>query len=307
MPVTIPPNSFASLPPGRDAGSHAITQPDWDGVVQCLYTETRDRIGGAHNLAGYQDCYVNRWLSARTGAPVFAHAGSYNFLASQGVGSPDHLHYNVSVAGGSMTAGSPATITITPVPWGVNGDDSAIPADMGEIGRAQFGEGVGPAGSVHILTVTDGASTENVTVTGGTAIAGSSSGTLVFTPANNHSGGTWTLGSSTFGVYEAKNDLPSDLTKLQGALLLSNGPPEYYASGAWNVLGSPIQQDFSTAYNSGTLTHTLSGIAKTLNVFRNELRKLAGVHYQFTPGTNTFTMLIPHSVSADDSLWVERW
>ena|ERR1039457_5848350 len=70
---------------------------------------------------------------------------------------------------------------------------------------------------------------------------------------------------------------------------------------------APTQQDFSTAYNAGTLTHTLSGTATVLNVYRNGLKGKVAVRYSFTPGTNTFTMLISASASLDDTLEVEWW
>jgi hypothetical protein len=288
MPTTFPPPTFTSLPAGALPGSHTVDQPGWDGMRQATFTEWADRVGAAHNLGGYQDAFFNRYMSSRTGANVFLLAGAYNFSASQGVSVPDHLHYNVSVGGGSMTGGTPATCTISPVPYGVNATD------------------VG-----HVLTINDGASTENVTITGGTAVAGSASGTLIFTPVHNHTGGAWTIGSSTVGLDEAKRDVPSDPTKLEGALLLSAGAPQYWHSGAWQPLNltvaAPTPQDFSVAYNAGTLTFLLSGPASTLVVWRNGNLLRASIDYTFTPGLSVFTMLDAPSSSLDDSLLVLFW
>lgn len=82
--------------------------------------------------------------------------------------------------GGSLTGGITNTVTLTPVPLGVNG------ADVG-----------------HYLYVSNGTGTaEPVLITGGTAVSGSGSGTITFVPVNNHSG-AWTIQSATAGIYEA--------------------------------------------------------------------------------------------------------
>jgi hypothetical protein len=88
--------------------------------------------------------------------------------------------FTAQAPGGSLTAATPATVTLTPVPKGVNG------ADVG-----------------HYLYISGGTGTaEAVLITGGTATSGSSSGTVTFTPANSHSG-AWTIGSASAGIYEA--------------------------------------------------------------------------------------------------------
>lgn len=88
--------------------------------------------------------------------------------------------------GGSLTGGVGASITLTPVPLGVNG------ADTGHYVYLSAGTGAAEA----------------VLITGGSAVSGASSGTLTFTPANNHSG-AWTVTSATGGVQEAISYLPS--------------------------------------------------------------------------------------------------
>lgn len=86
--------------------------------------------------------------------------------------------------GGTLTGTISANITLTPVPLGVNGTDSG-----------------------HYLYLTGGTGTaEAVLITGGTAISGASSGTLIFTPANSHSG-AWTITNATGGVAEAQQFL----------------------------------------------------------------------------------------------------
>ncbi len=81
--------------------------------------------------------------------------------------------------GGALTAATPATITLAPCPAGVNGADAG-----------------------HYLYVSSGTGTaESVLVTGGTCTSGAATGTVVFTPANSHSG-AWTIQSATAGIQE---------------------------------------------------------------------------------------------------------
>jgi hypothetical protein len=82
--------------------------------------------------------------------------------------------------GGTLTAGVPATVTIAPVPRGINGTNGS-----------------------HRVYISGGTGTpEAVLITGGTAVAGASSGTLQFTPANSHSG-AWSITSASAGIQEA--------------------------------------------------------------------------------------------------------
>lgn len=82
--------------------------------------------------------------------------------------------------GGSLSVGS-NTITLSPVPVGVNGTNTG-----------------------HRLWIEN----EVVTISGGTAVSGAASGTIVVTCANTHSG-AWTVRSATAGVQEAIWAAPS--------------------------------------------------------------------------------------------------
>lgn len=94
------------------------------------------------------------------------------------------LNFTAQTPGGSLTSGITNTITLSPVPAGVNGTDTH-----------------------HYLYISGGTGTaEAVLITGGTATAGSSTGTITFVPANNHSG-AWTIGSATAGIKEAQVNL----------------------------------------------------------------------------------------------------
>jgi len=82
--------------------------------------------------------------------------------------------------GGALTAGTANVVTLSPVPEGVNGTNTAH--------------------QLYISGGTGGA--EVVTIAGGTAVSGAPSGTIIFTPANNHSG-AWTIQTATAGIQEA--------------------------------------------------------------------------------------------------------
>lgn len=93
---------------------------------------------------------------------------------------PRTITFRPQTPGGTLTASSPATVTMRPCPLGLNGSDANHPV--------YISAGTGTA--------------EAVLITGGTCTSGISSGTIIFTPANNHSG-AWTIQSATAGCQEA--------------------------------------------------------------------------------------------------------
>lgn len=85
--------------------------------------------------------------------------------------------------GGSLTAGITNTVTLAPVPVGINGTNTN-----------------------HYLYISGGTGTaEAVLITGGTAVSGAASGTITFVPANAHSG-AWTVAGASGGVQECIYD-----------------------------------------------------------------------------------------------------
>lgn len=109
---------------------------------------------------------------------------TYSFGPVPYVVSSD-FDFPAQTPGGSLSSGVGATVTLTPVPLGVNGADTG-----------------------HYLYITGGTgAAEAVLITGGTATSGASSGTVIFTPGNSHSG-AWTVVSATNGVSEAISYLP---------------------------------------------------------------------------------------------------
>lgn len=101
-------------------------------------------------------------------------------LGSKPASDAREFDFRPQSPGGSLTGGVGATVTLSPVPKGVNGTDTS-----------------------HRLYISGGAGTaEAVLITGGTAISEAASGTITFTPANSHSG-SWTIASATGGIQEA--------------------------------------------------------------------------------------------------------
>jgi hypothetical protein len=80
---------------------------------------------------------------------------------------------------GTLTGGSPATVTLTPCPAGIWGTDT-----IGVI----YVSGVGTPEPVHLTG-------------SGSCTPGAASGTVNFTPVNSHGGG-YTIGSASSGIYE---------------------------------------------------------------------------------------------------------
>lgn len=114
--------------------------------------------------------------------------------------------------GGSLSIGS-NTVTLTPVPLGLNGSD------------------VG-----HSVYLSNGTGTaEAVLITGGTAVSGASSGTITFTCVNTHSG-AWTVSSASAGIQEALNAMATS----GGTLVLPAGTSTMRATITVNTSGVTV-------------------------------------------------------------------
>jgi hypothetical protein len=110
---------------------------------------------------------------------------TYQFTSPPYVVSSD-FDFPSQQPGGTLTAAVGASPTMTPCPLGVNGADSS-----------------------HYLYISGGVgAAEAVLITGGSCTSGAASGTVTFTPANNHSG-AWTITSATGGAQEAMCYLPT--------------------------------------------------------------------------------------------------
>ncbi|MFH1110991.1 MAG: hypothetical protein V1790_17600 [Planctomycetota bacterium] len=94
--------------------------------------------------------------------------------------SVSRYNFAAQTPGGTLNGGAPNTVTLTPMPLGVNHDDAA-----------------------HYLYISGGTGTaEAVLITGGAGHAGDPTGTITFIPVYNHSG-AFNIASATGGIQEA--------------------------------------------------------------------------------------------------------
>jgi hypothetical protein len=154
------PVAWGSLPAGTAPGSHIVDSTNWEAIRTALRYASADLHMGGFSIADIDALYPARILDD-AGGLILAPASGYDFSQAPG---------------GSLSAGVPATVTLIPVPQGVNG------ADVG-----------------HVVHISNGTGTaEDVLITGGTAVSGSASGTITFTPVHSHTG-AWTARARTAG------------------------------------------------------------------------------------------------------------
>ena len=161
-----------------DAASHTITVVrGFDGTVAT-----------SHNAGRLLQAFIDAWhhnaLAAEVKAIETALGPNLSNVSGAG-GAQEYVvttpyNFPAQSPGGTLNGGVVNSITLTPVPAGVNGTD------------------VG-----HYLYISGGTgAAEPVLITGGTALSGAPSGTIFFTPVNNHSG-AWSIRSATAGIQEA--------------------------------------------------------------------------------------------------------
>jgi len=151
-------------------------------------------------------------------------------------------NFSAQAPGGTLTAATPATITLAPVPRGVNHDDAG-----------------------HYLYISGGTGTaEAVLITGGAGHAGDATGTITFTPANTHTG-AWTIRSASAGIKEAANVLNGI-----GTITLISGVQNIYASLILPTTISLIGQGTSNINgNPATILYWLGGAHPAIIVAGN--------------------------------------
>jgi hypothetical protein len=152
-------------------GSLSATTPRafrTDSGTPFVYGEFSLKVTGNSN-AGARGTVV---VYFRPAAPAAPHGNSFD------VSSFDFSQ----TIGGMLTGGIPIGVELSPCPAGVSGSD----------------------GSHYLYLSGDAGTDEAVLITGGSCTSGATSGTVVFTPANDHEG-EWRLSSATFGLQEAIN------------------------------------------------------------------------------------------------------
>lgn len=117
--------------------------------------------------------------------------------------------------GVALIGGITNTITLTPVPIGVNGFDFR-----------------------HYLCIHSGSNHEAVLITGGTAVSGAPSGTVTFVPVNSYPANSYTIETATAGIQEALV-----FARANSYNVISRGGPM-----VWNICGTITilaQQDWT--------------------------------------------------------------
>jgi len=175
--------------------------------------------------------------------------------------------------GGSLTAAVGATATLTPCPLGVDG-----------------------ANPTHYVYITGGTgAAEAVVITGGTCTSGASTGTITFTPANNHTG-AWTIVSATGGVQEGV----CYLSAADNRVLIQAGTTTLNASVAF-CGKTTAEIDISigaTLAGSGSLPYATSTSSLVISTARNTNRLAAGMGAVLDSSSPTITPTnIIHHVS----------
>lgn len=186
-------------------------------------------------VSGFVDAYHHNSLAAEIQAveqALGANLGNVPGVPPYVITPP--YDFTPIVIGGSISAGL-QTITIAPVPRGVNG---------GNIGQ--------------MLWISGGTGTpEAVPIVGGGAMAGAASGTLFLQLANAHSG-SWTIESASDGIQEA---------------IIDAGPGKliFIPSGAYSIRGQVVtphdNQSIQGAGRDQTVLTVANG-SNTARVFR---------------------------------------
>lgn len=169
--------------------SGGAAQPTFRSLVTADFP-TSGVSAGTYTVPSITVDATGRITSASTGASATAQLQFLRIKANQGNLTTDEFagplwfyaadyNFPAQAPGGSISVGV-NTITLTPVPLGLNATDTG-----------------------HYVRLSAGTGTaEQVLITGGTATSGSASGTITFTAVNTHSG-AWTVTSASAGIQEA--------------------------------------------------------------------------------------------------------
>jgi hypothetical protein len=147
-----------------------------DGQV-LTYSLTSGQYAPATPSNGIGGVSLSPSVSQNIVQPVNTETSTNNFNAIRYVTASD----NWSQSGFSIP-GSPATVTLTPCPMGIDTSGAGM----------------------YFVYITQGTTTEIEQVTGGTCTSGAASGTIIFNPANSYSSAT--ISSASSGIQEAIND-----------------------------------------------------------------------------------------------------
>ena len=192
----------------------------------------------------------------------------------------DSRAYNfpAQTPGGTLTASVPATVTLTPCPLGVAGTNTN-----------------------HYLYVSGGVGTaEAVLITGGTCTSGAVTGTITFTPGNNHSG-AWAIASATAGGQEAHNVLGA----AGGTVQFPPGEFEFYAP---LTISNPVYIEgvgmaATILHANDTSSHIVNIVVSNAGVRRLKLDKHAGVGARTAHGITSSGAIV---MGVIEEVWVRN-
>lgn len=175
-------------------GSEIVSVSSIDGNLLTVVRGFDGTHPACHAAGSVLDANIVAWHHAALAAEVKAIEAALGPGMSQ-LGDPRSGSINASLfnfaaqtPGVDLTGGVMNVVTLSPVPAGVNGTDIE-----------------------HWVYISGGTGgpPEAVLITGGTAVQGAASGTIIFTPASNHTG-TWQISTATGGIQEAICSLGPD-------------------------------------------------------------------------------------------------
>jgi hypothetical protein len=214
---------------GAPSGNLVPVQRGFDGSVAALH------LPGAL-VSGFVDAWHHNTLVAEIEAIENALGTNLSKIPASWIVAAPPYNFTPQTTGGTLNVGT-NSITLTPVPLGVNGADTN-----------------------HYLRISGGTGApEAVLITGGNAVSGAASGTIFVTCANAHSG-AWTIQSATSGIQEAivfqpgggMVFLPPGIYDTYADIYIDRGIQIFGASrGSVTVRSnSPTQNIFNVSVNS---------------------------------------------------------
>jgi hypothetical protein len=190
------------------------------------YSSTSGQYAPATPSNGIGGVSLSPSVSQNIVQPVNTETSTNNFNAIRYVTTSD----NWSQSGLSIS-GSPATVTLTPCPLGIDTSGAGM----------------------YFVYITQGATTEIDQVTGGTCTSGSASGTIIFNSANSYTSAT--ISSASSGIQESINDgCGTSSTAANCRIVL---PPTGAGTNALKIYGTVFEHcSRCVVEGNGTLLYT---------------------------------------------------
>jgi hypothetical protein len=209
------------------------------GVSSCPNIDGRGFDGTtavAHSIGKPVAVYATAWhinslrkeveaIETALGANLSAVAAQQNWYNSNA------YNFSAQPSGGVSLNPGNNSITMTPVPLGVNGTDGTSCASTNHCHGLYVSGGVGAA--------------EACQITGGSGTSGQASGTIIINCANSHTG-AWTIRSATAGISEAVSFTP-------------NGGTIFIPAGSWTAYATIFHGPYHSFVGAGRTAVTTGG------------------------------------------------